>query len=44
MSHKEQRSNKEGKKTPSLTLKEKRQIKAAKRNSKTLQQLFPTGH
>lgn len=44
MSNKEQHSNKEGKKAPAMTLKEKRQAKAAKRYSKNLQQLFPPPH
>ncbi|WP_018608772.1 hypothetical protein [Uliginosibacterium gangwonense] len=42
MSHKEQHGNKETKKTPVMGLKEKRLVKAAKRHSKTIQQLFPS--
>jgi len=42
MSHKEQHSSKESKKTPIMNLKEKRLAKAAKRHSKTIQQLFPS--
>ena len=44
MSNKELHSKKEAKKTPAMTLKERRQAKAAKRYSKNLQQLFPPPH
>lgn len=42
MSNKEQHSNKQSKKAPAMTLKERRQHKAEKRHSKTIQQLFPS--
>jgi len=41
MSHKEQHGNKQTKKSPAMSLKERRQTKAAKRHSKMIQQLFP---
>lgn len=44
MGNKEQHGNKEVKRAPAMTLKERRQAKAAKRYSKNLQQLFPAPH
>lgn len=42
MSNKEQHSAKEVKKTPAMNLKERRLVKAAKRQSKIIRQLFPS--
>jgi hypothetical protein len=41
MSHKEQRSNKETKKEPTMTLKERREAKHAKKHAKDIQPLLP---
>lgn len=41
MSNKEQHGNKEAKKTPKLTIKEKREAKQAKKHAKDIQPLIP---
>lgn len=44
MSHKEQKSNREGKKAPTMTLKERREAKHAKKAAKEVQPIMAPQH
>jgi len=44
MSHKEQKSNRETKKAPQMSLKEKREAKHAKKTAKDVQPIMVTQH